>query len=42
MQKIQKTKGPENFSVSRVFLGGSPEDRTPDPLIKSQVLYHLS
>jgi hypothetical protein len=30
------------FAVARRSFGGPPETRTPDPLIKSQLLYQLS
>ena len=36
----EKTKTPETVVSS--FFGDSSEIRTPDPLIKSQVLYRLS
>ena len=33
---------PRSEGVARIKFGGPPETRTPDPLIKSQLLYQLS
>ena len=39
---FRASQKPWNIAVPGLLAGDPPEDRTPDPLIKSQVLYRLS